>query len=176
MNRAFMYQDVLVGEDLRTQFPSIAWQLLQVTPFGCGFGNTISFDMQGAGLSFVIQPTSTVWSGFNSFWLNLFSRLGVLGVVAFLILIVGLFRYVWTRAKMVEDRRVRAFLVGGMLGLASQWIVWLANNTFILPGGCLNYWFMMGMLVAGCRAFAPQPALVLVPVEEPFGDGLALAT
>ena len=59
----------------------------------------------------------------------------------------------WAHARMVQDAWVRAFLIGTLAGFVGQSVIWLVNNTFMLPGGGLNFWFTMGMLVAGCQAF-----------------------
>ena len=151
--------------DLRMKFPSMAWQLLQIAPFGCGFGNTIVLKIQGLNWSFNIEPASVIWKGFNSFWLNLFSRLGVAGLIAFVALLGALFRYIWRQAKLIEDPQVKAFIIGALAGCASESIFWLTNNTYMLPGGALNFWFIMGMLVAGCRAFAGQRYPGMLPAN-----------
>ncbi len=61
-------------------------------------------------------------------------------------------------------------MLGGVAGLVGQWIMWGANNTYMLPGGTLNLWFMLGMLVAGARAFSTQPVIVMVPVSQSWYD------
>jgi len=139
--------------DLRAEFPSLAWRLLQAVPLGCGWGNTVTMQVTGLNWDFMMRPAEVIWMGFNSFWLNLFSRLGVPGLVTFVLLLVVLFRYVWAHARMVQDAWVRAFLIGALAGFIGQSVIWLVNNTFMLPGGGLNFWFTMGMLVAGCQAF-----------------------
>ena len=100
-------------------------------------------------------------------WLNLFSRLSIPGVLAIVILLVVLFKYVWTRARSVQDTWVKAFLIGTLAGFVGQWLIWGVNNTYMLPGGGLNFWFMFGMLVAGSRAFT-EPNY---PVYQPFQSG-----
>ena len=156
------FQGIATGEDVRWLFPRMAWELLNIVPLGCGFGRTVFLNVDGLSWSFVVAPTTVVWAGLNSFWLNLLCRLGIAGLLAFLLILVVLFRYVWIRAKRVEHSRVRAILIGGLAGFVGQWIIWLVNNTYMLPGGGLNFWFMMGMLVAGCRAFtAPRPVVLL---------------
>ncbi len=156
------FQGIATGEDVRWLFPRMAWELLNIVPLGCGFGRTVFLNVDGLSWSFVVAPTTVVWAGLNSFWLNLLCRLGIAGLLAFLLILVVLFRYVWIRAKRVEHSIVRAILIGVLAGFVGQWIIWLVNNTYMLPGGGLNFWFMMGMLVAGCRAFtAPRPVVLL---------------
>ncbi len=155
------FQGAFTGEDVRLLFPRMAWELLNIVPLGCGFGRTVFLNVDGLSWSFVVAPTNVVWAGLNSFWLNLLCRLGITGLLAFLLILVVLFRYVWIRAKQVEHSMVRAILIGVLAGFVGQWIIWLVNNTYMLPGGGLNFWFMMGMLVAGCRAFtAPRPVIL----------------
>ena len=152
-------------QDVRMHFPRMAWELLKSVPFGCGLGNAVSLQLEGAGWVFLVSPTNNLWSGFNSFWLNLFSRLGVPGLVAFFLLTVMLFRYLHQQIKCVDTPHVKAFLIGGLAGFIGYALIWLVNNTYILPGGGLNYWFMMGMMVAGSRAFAVQPYPVMLPPQ-----------
>ncbi len=149
--------------DIRLLFPQMAWELLKTIPVGCGFGRAVDLSIQGISWSYIVGPTRTLWSGFNSFWLNIFSRLGVPGTLAFFMLIVFLFRYLWTQTKLIQNPMAKAFLYGGMAGLIAQNLIWLVNNTYILPGGGLNFWFMMGMLVATARTYAVQPYPVLNP-------------
>ena len=144
--------------DVRSQFPRMAWELFRSIPFGCGLGRYININIDGFTWSYTFGATSTVWSGFNSFWLNLFSRLGVVGLIAFAMLFFVVIQYVWLRAKTVTHPEVKAIAVGGLVGIICQALIWLFNNTYILPGGGLNFWFLMGMLVAGVRAFQPPRA------------------
>ncbi len=160
------FQGFITGEDARKQFPAMAWQLVQAVPFGCGLGNSVELSLQGFNWSFAIKPAGVIWSGLNSFWLNLFSRLGIPGVITFGLLLWSLVKYISVRAKTITDPQVKAFLIGGLAGFAGQWLIWLVNNTYMLPGGTLNFWFMMGMLVAGARTFSMQPQMVMVPLQE----------
>jgi len=157
------FQNVITGEEMRLLFPRMAWQLFNIVPLGCGFGRTVFLNLEGLQWTFFVAPTTVVWAGLNSFWLNLLCRLGVPGVLAFLLLLIVLFRFVWIRARQVEHPMVRAVLIGALAGFVGQWIIWLVNNTYMLPGGGLNFWFTMGMLVAGCRAFMPPRTMVVLP-------------
>ena len=157
------FHGVITGEEIRLLFPRMAWQLLNIVPLGCGFGRTVFLNLEGLNWTFSVAPTTVVWAGLNSFWLNLMCRLGVPGVLAFLLILIVLFHYVWTRSRQVEHPMVRAVLIGALAGFVGQWIIWLVNNTYMLPGGGLNFWFTMGMLVAGCRAFVPVQAVVVLP-------------
>ena len=159
------FESLLVNDDVRLHFPRMTWELLKSVPFGCGLGNAVSLQLEGFSWTFMVSPTNNLWSGFNSFWLNLFSRLGVPGLVAFFMLTVMLFRYLYQMIKRVDTPHVKAFLIGGLVGFVGYALIWLVNNTYILPGGGLNYWFMMGMMVAGCRAFAVQACPVMLPPQ-----------
>jgi len=160
------FQGAVTGDDVRLLFPRMAWELLNIVPLGCGFGRTVFLNVEGLSWSFAVAPTTVVWAGLNSFWLNLLCRLGIAGLLAFLLILVVLFRYVWIRAKQVEHSMVRAILIGVLAGFVGQWIIWLVNNTYMLPGGGLNFWFMMGMLVAGCRAFTTPRPVVILPQSQ----------
>jgi len=157
---------LVTATDARQQFPAMALQLLQIAPFGCGFGRTIVLQLEGVHWSFAVIPTENVWTGFNSFWLTLFCRLGLPGVISFVLLLVMLLRYMTGKIKMIQDAQVKAIIVGGLAGLAGQGLIWLANNTYMLPGGGLNFWFMMGVLVAGARTFARDAQPVMLPLES----------
>jgi len=172
------FQGMVTFDDIRARFPEMAWQLLQIIPLGCGLGRSVIMAPHGLGWSFQVMPSGGVWAGFNSFWLNLFSQLGIAGLIAFILLIGMLFRWVWRQAKLVPDPRVRAIMVGTLVGFIGQWLIWIVNNTYMLPGGGLNFWFTMGMLVAGCRAFALQqvPYPVMYPAPNAWLDGKLVTT
>jgi hypothetical protein len=159
------FNGLVTTADARQQFPAMALQLLQVAPFGCGFGRTIVLQLEGIHWSFAVIPTENVWTGFNSFWLTLFCRLGVPGVISFVLLLVMLLSYMAGKIRIIQDAQVKAMLVGSLAGLAGQSIIWLANNTYMLPGGGLNFWFMMGVLVAGARIFALEAQPVMLPLQ-----------
>ena len=163
---AARFESGFAGEDLRSQFPQMAWLLLQVVPAGCGWGKTVLLEIHGMSWAFEIKPATVVWLGFNSFWLTLFCRLGLPGLITFILLLGAIFKYVASRARLITDPFVKAILIGGLAGFVGQWLIWLVNNTYMLPGGNLNFWFTAGMLVAGCRAFAPQPAAVLLTEQQ----------
>jgi len=170
-NMAVQFKGLVSSSDVRTQFPAMAWKMLQTTPFGCGFGNRLAPQLEGMQWSFSVVQAGGIWGGFNSFWLNLFSRLGLPGLISFALLLAVLFRYVWQQAKTIWDPQVRAILIGTLAGFVGQWIIWLANNTYMLPGGGLNFWFTMGMIVAGCRAFATPGYPVALPTTLPIYPG-----
>jgi len=152
----------LPASDLRWKFAGLAWQFAKGIPMGCGFGNTLKLQVSQAACTFTVVPAYNVWAGFNSFWLNLFSRVGFPGIITFVLLLAVLFRTVWNQLRYVTDPVVKAMVVGGLAGFVGQAIIWLANNTYILPGGGVNFWFTMGMLYGGVRAFSvPQPVLAL---------------
>ncbi len=163
--------------DMRVQFPQMAWELLRSIPFGCGLGNAVELKTQGFSWLFAVNPSGTLWGGFNSFWLNLFSRMGLPGLLAFACLVGALLRHIGRQIRFLPDGRVRAFVWGGLVGFGCQMLIWLLNNTYILPGGGLNFWFMMGMLVAGCRAYtAPAPVLAAYPSSAwPAASGRQVA-
>ncbi len=157
------FQGVVSSDDVRAQFPTMAMKLVQVVPFGSGLGRTVSLEVNEMDWNFKVHQAPNIWVGFNSFWLNLFCRLGLPGVVSFLVLLFVLLRYIWRHIKMVQDVQVKAILIGGVAGLICQGVIWMANNTYMLPGGGLNFWFMMGMMVAGSRAYAVQYPQMMVP-------------
>ncbi|MBN2211637.1 MAG: hypothetical protein JW709_09615 [Sedimentisphaerales bacterium] len=149
--------------DTRYQFPSVAWRLLQAIPLGCGFGNSVTLQLNGISWSFDVMPGRVVWAGFNSFWLTLFSRVGVPGVIAFALLLLVLFINVIRHIRAMADPVMRAVLVGCVIGLMGQMTIWLVNNTYMLPGGGLNFWFLMGLIVAAGRTYAPWVDSTWVP-------------
>ena len=163
--------NLIAADDIRHQFPTLAVQLIQAAPLGCGFGNTLQPQFSGNTWTFEVTPAVNIWHGFNSFWLNLLSRLGVLGVLAFLAIITLTFREVWRQNRQVQDPKVRSVIIGALAGFLAQWAIWLVNNTYMLPGGNLNFWFTLGMLVAGVRAYSAQafPVLVSLPGQPPVG-------
>ncbi len=150
-----------VAGDPRFQYPAIVMQLMQIIPFGSGFGRMVTVYPNGAEWAFRIQSANTVWAGYNSYWMNILCRLGPLGLLSFIVLLLSLFWYIFKNVRTIDNPRVKAILLGGTIGLMGQFIIWLANNTYFLPGGGLNYWFILGMLVAGSRAWARPVAPAL---------------
>jgi len=160
------FHELSPSTDTRFLFPTLLWKLIQSLPFGCGFGRTALIQTQG--LSWTVQgiPLTTLWGGFNSFWVNLFSRLGIPGISLFLLFLLSIFMYIWRNTRTVQHGLAKAFLYGGLAGFIGQTVIWMANNTYMLPGGSLNFWFFLGMLAAGSRAFAVQkPVVVMVPAD-----------
>jgi|GEM_PF-1023225 len=146
--------------DIRFEFPRMGYEMLKAIPFGCGLGNNILTSFHGSGWDFYINSTPTMWHAQNSFWLTLFSRLGVPGISTFIILLYMIFNYIWNSTKNVTDPTIKAFLYGGMGGFIGNMLIWLVNNTYILPGGCLNFWFITGMMVAASKTYATLPFIV----------------
>ncbi|MBN1766193.1 MAG: hypothetical protein JW860_13105 [Sedimentisphaerales bacterium] len=161
---ATRFHDLLDPTDIRTHFPQMAWKLLQAAPFGSGFGRTVKLQIDGFDWSFVVVNAKVIWSGFNSFWLNLFSRLGLPGILSFILVLVVTFRYVWIQSRHIQNMAVKAALIGTLAGFFGQTLIWLVNNTYMMPGGGLNFWFVMGMMVAGSRAFNPQLNPMTIPM------------
>ncbi len=162
---------LISANDIRKQFPAMGWQLIQTVPFGCGLGNRIAMQLHGTTWDFAVAPSGGIWGGFNSFWLNLLSQLGIAGVLSFMLLLLVLFWYIWHQAKCITSGPVQAVIAGALAGLAGQWVIWTVNNTYMLPGGGLNFWFTMGMLVAAVRAFSNHPqSIYILPVNPQSAD------
>ena len=140
--------------DGRASFPQLGWQIIKSIPAGCGFGNTVACNMDASFATVTVVPGSSVWAGLNSFWLNKLSRVGLVGVGVFAIFLGCLWRYIWLQSRAVCEPRVRAFVTGALAGLLAQALIWWVNNTYILPGGGLNFWFLTGGLVACCKVHA----------------------
>jgi hypothetical protein len=162
------YDQLASSNDVRFQFPRMLWELTQAVPLGCGFGRTLVFNDPATSWSYSIVPTGVVWGGFNSFWLNLYCRIGLPGVLAFSGVLAVIFHFIWTRSRHADHPLAQAALVGLAAGFVGQWFIWLANNTYMLPGGGLNFWFLYGIAVAGARAFAPE--LRPVPLVAPAAN------
>lgn len=168
--------ELLPENDVRREFPNWAMQFIKGAPLGCGFGNSVAIHTNHHILDFVIIPATTIWMGFNSFWLDLLSRIGLPGTLAFALLLAALFYRMLSDIRKIHDPYVKAALVGGILGLFGQTLIWLANNTYILPGGGLTFWFQMGMFYAGARAYKQESYPVwALPQNQPYHWSAATA-
>lgn len=127
--------------DLRITYIKVFFDLLVRFPFGVGFGNTIDE-------SYNLVHAYTVWSGFNSFYLQFFSKVGIQGLITFLAMLFLILRYFFKGFSIIEDRNVRYFVFGGACGIIVQQANFMANNVYHTPGGMLNFWVMCGMLTA----------------------------
>lgn len=157
-------------EDERVMYPRKLLDLLVLAPFGCGFGNKIITNLTGTELIFSIQTATNAWDGWNSFWLNLVMRLGFQGLIAFVLMVGILMHYVYRQSRQIHHPLAKAVVVGALAGFTGQALIWMVNNTFMLPGGGLNFWFMMGMIVMGSHVCSREPIPVLVPVQPAWPD------
>ncbi len=127
--------------DVRILYIKVFFDLLVRYPFGVGFG--VSIDER----TYEIVKPINIWHGFNSFYLHIFSRIGIQGVVAFALMLFFIVKYLFDGYKKIKDVNVRAFVFGGACGLIIQQINFLTNNVYHVPGGMLNFWIMCAMLV-----------------------------
>ena len=127
--------------DLRTTYIQTFFDLLSRYPLGIGFGNAI-------GENYAIIPALNIWYGYNSFYLQIFSKVGLQGLAVFSIMLYFIIRYLIREYQHIEDPNIRYFVFGGACGLIAQQFNFLTNNIYQVPGGMLNFWIMCGMLTA----------------------------
>ncbi len=135
-----------LGLDVRASYGNLFFDLITRFPFGVGFGNTIDkyYNMRAA---------RNMWDGFNSFYLQFFSRVGIQGLLLFVIFLFLLMRYIFTQFKYIEDHNAKQFVFGGACGIIAQQFSFISNNIYHIPGGMLNFWVMCGMLIAIINAY-----------------------
>ncbi len=128
-----------IASDLRITYIKTFFEMVARFPFGVGFGNSIDEN-------FFVVPAYSVWTGFNSFYLHFFSRLGIQGLVIFTVMLYMILRYLFNEMLHVEDPNVKFFIFGAGWGIIVQQLNFITNNTYHVPGGMLNFWIMCGML------------------------------
>ncbi len=138
-----------ITQDLRITYIWLFFELLIRFPLGVGFGNTINEN-------FMIIPAANVWYGFNSFYLHFLSRVGIQGLLVFLIMLFLILRYLFKGSDRIADPNIRYFIFGAMWGIIVQQLNFVTNNVYQVPGGMLNFWIMCGMLTVIVNLYAPK--------------------
>ncbi len=136
--------------DLRIMYVKKFFELLTKVPFGAGFGNGITED-------YIVVPAYNIWYGFNSFYLNIFSRVGIQGLIVFTIMLFLMVKYIFAGLRYITNPNVRYFAFGAACGIVVQQFNFLANNVYHVPGGMLNFWVMCGMLTAIVNLYKKSP-------------------
>lgn len=127
--------------DLRIIYVKEFFELLRRYPFGIGFGTTLIGD-------YIPAPAHNIWAGYNSFYLHIFSRLGIQGLAIFILMFFFILKYIYEGSGHIRDTNVRYFVFGGVCGIIAQQINFITNNIYLVPGGMFNFWIMCGMLTA----------------------------
>ncbi len=156
---------LMIINDERLSYPQKLVELLLTSPFGSGLGNNIYLGTPDGDSSLIFKNASNVFDSWNSFWMNLVARMGIQGFLCFVFLLGTLWHYIWRQSRHIHHPLVQASLLGGLAGMSVQMLIWLVNNTYMLPGGGLNFWFMMGMMVVGCHAYTHAPEPMMVPCQ-----------
>lgn len=133
-----IYAMGIIG-DSRMELIKTFFVLLTRIPFGVGFGNYIDDN-------FNVIPAENIWYGLNSFYLHIFTRIGVQGLAIFTLMLFFILRYLFVGIKHIEDPSIRYFVFGAACGIIVQQFNFMANNVYHVPGGMLNFWVMCGML------------------------------
>lgn len=132
---------VPMQSDPRLIYIKALFEMLVRFPLGVGFGNSLD-------KNFNIIPAYSIWTGFNSFYLHLLSRVGIQGLIVFVTMLFLILKYLFNGFRYIEDTNVRFFVYGATWGIVAQQLNFITNNIYHVPGGMLNFWIMCGMLVA----------------------------
>lgn len=128
-----------ITSDLRITYVKVFFEILTRFPFGVGFGNSIDENYN-------IIPAYNVWYGFNSFYLHFLSRVGIQGLIVFVIMLYLILKYLFIGSDRIKDPNIRFFIFGAGWGVVVQQFNFITNNVYQVPGGMLNFWIMCGML------------------------------
>ncbi|MFA5147333.1 MAG: O-antigen ligase family protein [Candidatus Omnitrophota bacterium] len=128
-----------ITSDMRITYLKLFLDLFVRYPFGVGFGCNIDEKWN-------IIPAGNVWLGFNSFYIHIFSRIGIQGVVLFCLMLFLIIKYLFTGLRYIKDVNTRYYVFGAACGIIVQQFNFIANNVYHVPGGMLNFWIMCGML------------------------------
>ncbi len=136
-HRAFD-EELIIGDE-RLNFGTLTKNIIVNIPLGVGFGVTMD-DFNN------IQVAHSIWNGYNSFYLQLLSKVGIPGVFLFLLMLFAMLKYFISNLKFIKDPLRRNFVFGASVGIIGSQVSWYANNIYMLPGGMLNFWMLCVML------------------------------
>ena len=102
----------------------------------------------------VLTTVGSVWQMFNSFYMHLASRSGLLGLVSFLYMCLSYAWYPWRFAHSPAcPKEWKPVIWGQTMGIAAIQIGLLANPIYVLPGGGTNMWLALGLACSVRRVF-----------------------
>jgi len=126
--------------------PSVFWRFISQYPLGAGFGGHINPDL-------TIRSTIHAFDGYNSTHLHILTKIGIFGFLVLIALFYGMFRHFIMNFNKIENTTVKAFVLGGTVGLIVQQLCFAINNLFMLPGGAFNYLIMCGIVALAISYF-----------------------
>ena len=106
-----------------------------------------------------MAPAESVWATYNSSYLHMLARIGVIGLGAFLWLSLGCASKAWSGMKRPGLPRQWHGAVTGLLGgfIGAQ-VGMLTNPFYQLPGGGMNLWLGLGLAFAITRTATGVPS------------------
>ncbi|HHN46061.1 MAG TPA: O-antigen ligase domain-containing protein [Planctomycetes bacterium] len=161
-----------VSYDERRHYPGIGWQIATSHPEGAGLGmHPLATGAFGAPVT--LTPARSFWETYNSFYLHLLARTGVIGLLTFLYAVLSYARRAWrsagNRLRPHEWQPVTTGLIAGFLGVQ---VALLTNPFYQLPGGGINLWLGLGLAcaierVASGTGDGMPYAMAELPEQEP---------
>ncbi|MDD5432295.1 MAG: O-antigen ligase family protein [Candidatus Omnitrophica bacterium] len=134
------FQKESYEEDIRFSFGDTAKNIVTNAPLGTGFGLNLDDSFNN------IEKCDSIWAGYNSFYLQVLGRVGLIGMSLFIFMMFLMLRYFLINLKYISDPLRKNFVFGASIGIICAQISWYSNNVYMLPGGLLNFWFLCAML------------------------------
>jgi len=72
---------------------------------------------------------------------------GIIGLIAFFVLIAGIFKYAWRSYTSVQSPLFKGLALGYMAGLVAMLVHGIGTNTFIIVRIMEPFWFLTGMVL-----------------------------
>lgn len=140
-----LYRLPVPGGDPRRVYGAVTLQLLGSHPEGAGLGIHPSVNPV-LGWSTRLAPATSVWQSYNSFYLHLLARAGVLGLFTFLWATLRYALLAWRSSRVPEcPAEWQPIIVGFIAGFLGVQLAMAFNPFYLLPGGGVNLWLALGL-------------------------------
>lgn len=144
-------------EDPRREYWECAKEIVAEHPEGSGFGMHVEAILSMNYTRLV--PAGSVWTSYNSSYLHMLSKAGLLGLSTFALACLISARRVWrSRLRKTLPFSCWGAAVGCLTGCIGVQVTMLVNPYYQLPGGGSNFWLGMGLAYVLSRmAFVRGP-------------------
>jgi O-antigen ligase len=96
---------------------------------------------------FIFGYGVTGYSFMDSQYIKIAVETGIVGLIAFIALIVSIFKYAWLSYKKVQSPFFKGLSIGYLAGLVGLLVHGIGTNTFIIVRIMEPFWFLTGIVI-----------------------------